>query len=389
MNRIKGFLLTAGVVIGALVLVGFLLPAKFHVERSREIPASPAQIHAVVGDLETWGDWTTWAEGDPSMVVTPGARTTGVGASQSWTSKSGPGELVFTKSSPEEGLAYDIALGHSRSVGAIRYEPKGEVTNVVWTMDGDAGMNIMDRYFGLLMDGMVGKDFEKSLEKLEPAALARKQKDLEAEAAAQAAAAVEDGAEPDLSRLLDPSALTAKAPDRFSAEFRTTKGDFVIEVQREWAPNGADRFYNLVRNGFYDNVRFFRVVPGFMVQFGINGDPAVSAAWFSARIPDDPVRQSNTRGFVSFATSGPDSRTTQVFVNFADRNAGLDAQGFSPFGRVVAGMDVVDQLYNGYGESAPAGRGPVQARIQQEGNAYLQKEFEKLDYVKSARIQPR
>jgi peptidyl-prolyl cis-trans isomerase A (cyclophilin A) len=184
----------------------------------------------------------------------------------------------------------------------------------------------------------------------------------------------------------NPAALTEKAPATYKVRFDTSKGAFVIEVRRDWAPNGADRFYNLVKNGFFDDTRFFRVVSGFMVQFGINGDPKNSAAWRTATIKDDPVKQSNTRGYITFATSGPDSRTSQVFINFAD-NAGLDGQGFSPFGQVTSGMNVVDALYSGYGEGAPRGRGPDQGRIQREGNAYLTKEFPSLDYVKKATIE--
>jgi peptidyl-prolyl cis-trans isomerase A (cyclophilin A) len=185
--------------------------------------------------------------------------------------------------------------------------------------------------------------------------------------------------------LLNPAQATSRAPDLFRARFETTKGPFVIEVHREWAPRGADRFYNLVRAGYFDDVGFFRVISDFMVQFGINGDPRVNAVWQEARIPDDPVRQSNTRGMVTFATSGPDSRTTQVFINFRD-NHRLDGMGFAPFGRVVEGLFVVDSLYSGYGEGAPSGGGPGQGRIQSEGNAYLRARFPKLDYVKTARI---
>ena len=189
-------------------------------------------------------------------------------------------------------------------------------------------------------------------------------------------------------KLGNPAALNEKAPATYKAKFDTSKGVFVIEVQREWAPNGADRFYNLVKNGFFDDARFFRVVKGFMVQFGINGDPNISAQWRTARIKDDPVRQSNKRGYVTFATSGPDSRTSQVFINFDDSNAGLDSQGFSPFGRVITGMNVVDSLNGEYGDGAPRGRGPDQMRLQQEGNAYLNKEFSRLDFVKKATIEP-
>ena len=185
----------------------------------------------------------------------------------------------------------------------------------------------------------------------------------------------------------NPAALKEQAPPVYKVEFDTSKGPFVVEVHRDWAPNGADRFYNLVKNGFYDNVRFFRVIEGFMVQFGVNGDPKVSAAWRDARIKDDPVKVSNKRTFVTFATAGPNTRTTQVFVNYGD-NSNLDSQGFSPFGQVVSGMKVVDSLYGGYGEGAPGGRGPNQARVQSDGNAYLASAFPNLDYVKKATIVP-
>ncbi len=186
--------------------------------------------------------------------------------------------------------------------------------------------------------------------------------------------------------LTNPGALREQAPPTYRVKFDTSKGSFVVEVHRNWAPLGADRFYNLVKNGFYDNARFFRVISGFMVQFGINGDPRVSAVWRHARIKDDPVRQSNRRGFISFATAGPNTRTTQVFINYGD-NSGLDGQGFAPFGRVVTGMKVVDKLYSGYGEGAPAGPGPDQSRLQTGGNAYLLRHFARLDYIKKATIQ--
>ena len=185
--------------------------------------------------------------------------------------------------------------------------------------------------------------------------------------------------------LANPASLRETAPASYKARFDTSKGVFVIEVQRAWAPNGADRFYNLVKNGFYDNVRFFRVISGFMVQFGISGDPKISAPWRDARIADDPVKQSNKRGFITYAMAGPNTRTSQVFINFGD-NASLDSQGFPPFGRVVSGMNVVDALNAEYGEGAPRGRGPDQGRVQMEGNAYLARDFGKLDFVKKATI---
>jgi peptidyl-prolyl cis-trans isomerase A (cyclophilin A) len=183
----------------------------------------------------------------------------------------------------------------------------------------------------------------------------------------------------------NPAALTEQAPATYKARFDTSKGVFVVDVRREWAPVGADRFYNLVKNGFYDENRFFRVISGFMVQFGINGNPQVSTPWRNAQIKDDPVKQSNKRGFITFATSGPNSRTTQVFINFGD-NARLDGSGFAAFGQVSSGMNVVDQLYSDYGEGAPSGRGPNQGRMQSEGNAYLTKDFPNLDFVRKATI---
>jgi peptidyl-prolyl cis-trans isomerase A (cyclophilin A) len=187
--------------------------------------------------------------------------------------------------------------------------------------------------------------------------------------------------------LSNPASLNEKAPATYKVKFDTSKGAFVVEVHRDWAPNGADRFYNLVKNGFYNDARFFRVISDFMVQFGINGNPQISKVWRDANIKDDPVKASNKRGMITFATAGPDTRTTQVFVNFGN-NAGLDDQGFAPFGQVVSGMDAVDALYSGYGEGAPQGHGPNQGIVQSMGNAYLEKAFPKLDYIKTATIEP-
>jgi len=203
-------------------------------------------------------------------------------------------------------------------------------------------------------------------------------------------AAFAQGSGVDLSKakLRNPGALTEKAPDTYKVKFDTSKGPFVIEVHRAWAPVGADRFYNLVKNGFYDDTRFFRVLDGFMAQIGINGNPSVQSSWRTATIQDDPVKEGNKRGYVTFAKSGaPNSRSTQIFINYRD-NTNLDRQGFAAFGQVTSGMDVVDKLYSGYGEGAPSGRGPEQGRIQSEGNAYLVKDFPKLDYVKKATIEP-
>jgi peptidyl-prolyl cis-trans isomerase A (cyclophilin A) len=184
-------------------------------------------------------------------------------------------------------------------------------------------------------------------------------------------------------KLADPSQLTEQSPDVYRARFETSQGPFVIEVHRDWAPLAADRFYNLVKNGFYDEVRFFRVLDGFMVQFGLNGDPAIQRAWQSANLRDEPVKQSNTRGFVTFTKeSSPNSRYTMVFINYAD-NSYLDEDGFPPFGQVVTGMDVVDKLYSGYGRTNV----PDQRRIVREGNAYLASEYPKLDFIKKATIE--
>ncbi len=188
--------------------------------------------------------------------------------------------------------------------------------------------------------------------------------------------------------LLNPAGLNETAPATYNVKFDTSVGEFVIRVTRAWAPNGADRFYNLVKNGFYDEARFFRAVPNFMVQFGLNADPAVSKVWQSARIPPDKVTQSNKKGFITFAMGAtPDTRTTQVFINYR-ANTNLDGMGFAPFGEVVSGIEVVDKIYTGYGEGAPRGSGPPQARVAAEGNAYLTKSFPKMDYIKTATIEP-
>ena len=190
-------------------------------------------------------------------------------------------------------------------------------------------------------------------------------------------------ANPNKAKLTTPSQLNEKAPDTFKAKFDTSAGVFVIEVHREWAPLGADRFYNLVKNGFYDDIRFFRVLDGFMAQFGMHGEPSIQQAWGRSNFQDDPVKQSNKRGYVTFAKSGaPNSRSTQVFINFVD-NTGLDGQGFAPFGQVVEGMANVDKLYTGYGRNNV----PDQGKITMEGNAYLNKEYPKLDYIKKATIE--
>jgi peptidyl-prolyl cis-trans isomerase A (cyclophilin A) len=179
--------------------------------------------------------------------------------------------------------------------------------------------------------------------------------------------------------LFHPAALTAKAPDQFEATFKTTAGDFVVQVTRAWAPLGADRFYNLVKHGYFTDAAFFRVVPGFVVQFGLSANPELNKVWSKAAIKDDPVTQSNHLGYLTFATAGANTRTTQLFISLAD-NTRLDSMGFAPFGQVTSGMDVVQKIYSGYGES------PDQAAITAEGKPYLDKNFPKLDHTISATI---
>lgn len=187
--------------------------------------------------------------------------------------------------------------------------------------------------------------------------------------------------------LLDPSLATERAPDSYRVKLETTKGEVIILVNRSWAPNGADRFYNLVRIGYYDDVAFYRVIRGFMAQCGFSSDPSVSEAWARATIPDDPMTQANTRGMVTFAQPAmANARTTQFFINVAD-NSYLEKHGaFAPFGKVISGMDVVDSFYAGYGEGAPRGRGPSQSRIAREGNSYLRESFPELDYIRHATV---
>jgi peptidyl-prolyl cis-trans isomerase A (cyclophilin A) len=204
------------------------------------------------------------------------------------------------------------------------------------------------------------------------------------------AAVVSVGAEQAAVRksLMVPGNFKEAAPETYNVKFDTSIGEFVVKVTRAWAPNGADRFYNLVKNGFYDEARFFRAVPNFMVQFGLHANPTITRVWQSARIPPDKVTQSNKKGFITFAMGAtPDTRTTQVFINFRN-NTNLDSMGFAPFGEVVSGIEVVDKIYTGYGEGSPRGSGPPQARVAAEGNAYLTKSFPKMDFIKKATIEP-
>lgn len=180
--------------------------------------------------------------------------------------------------------------------------------------------------------------------------------------------------------LIEPERADLTAPDSFDARFETTAGEFVVRVHRDWAPRGADRFFNLVQLGYYDSVYVHRVVPGRVAQFGIHPDPRINYRWSESPIRDDPVQRSNERGRVTFARSGRHSRTTQVFVNLGD-NSSLDDEGFAPFGEVVDGMEVVDELYDGYGDGPPRGEGPYPARAAAEGNEYFEREFPELDQI--------
>ncbi len=182
-----------------------------------------------------------------------------------------------------------------------------------------------------------------------------------------------------------PAALDDVSPDSFTVRFATTRGAFDLKVHRDWSPNGSDRLYWLFTHKFYDGVRFFRVVPNFVAQFGMPADPAVGANWKERTFPDDSVRRGNVRGTLSFATGGPNTRTTQLFINLRD-NQRLDARGFSVVAQVVAGMPVVDSLYQGYGDGAPRGKGPSQDSIATKGEAYLARDFSKLDKVLTARV---
>ena len=185
--------------------------------------------------------------------------------------------------------------------------------------------------------------------------------------------------------LLNPALLKAKSPDVYDVKVTTTKGEFTIHVTRAWAPLGADRFYNLVKHNYYDGASFFRVLDGFVVQFGISAYPAVSAKWKDANIKDDTGKESNKNGYVTFATAGPNTRTTQVFINLGN-NTRLDGMGFAPFGQVTEGMTTVVKLYGGYGEGAPSGNGPDQDKIVSQGKPYLDKGWPKLDNIKTAVI---
>ena len=186
----------------------------------------------------------------------------------------------------------------------------------------------------------------------------------------------------DSASLKNPASLKEQAPDSYKASFDTSAGAFLVEVHGAWAPLGADRFYNLVKHGFFDQARFFRVIPDFMVQLGINGDPAVTSAWANVILKDDPVKQSNKKGYITYGNTGrPDSRGTQMFINYKD-NGFLDSQGFAPFGEVISGMDIVQKLYSEYGTKPQE----AQSTISSQGNKFLMAQFPKLDYIKKATI---
>jgi peptidyl-prolyl cis-trans isomerase A (cyclophilin A) len=195
----------------------------------------------------------------------------------------------------------------------------------------------------------------------------------------------EEEAGPPPNPLLQPRSFSETAPERYRVRLETTRGEVVIAVTRDWAPLAADRFYNLVRAGYYDGIAFHRVLPGFVAEFGIHGDPWVNAAWRQALMADEPVRQSNTRGRVTFSRNTPNSRTVQVFINLED-NRSLDGQGFSPFGEVEEGMAVVESLYADYGDGPPRGEGVYQAMAIARGDAYLEEEFPLLDRIRRAEV---
>lgn len=185
-----------------------------------------------------------------------------------------------------------------------------------------------------------------------------------------------------------PAVKSEKAPDVFQVNFDTSKGKVVVEIHRDWAPNGVDHFYTLVKTGFFDGVRFYRTVRNFVSQFGINGDPKTNALWASGNIPDDPVKQTNAPGTLTYAATGmPNSRSTQLFFNLRDNGKSLDPQGFAPIGKVITGMDVVESFYSGYGSMPPEGEGPDPGKIASQGNSYLESQFPRLDYIKKATIQ--
>jgi peptidyl-prolyl cis-trans isomerase A (cyclophilin A) len=196
--------------------------------------------------------------------------------------------------------------------------------------------------------------------------------------------APEEGAsEPPPNPLLQPRSFTERAPALYQVRLETTKGEVVLQVTREWAPQGADRFYNLVKAGFYDGMAFHRVLDDFVAEWGIHGDPWVNAAWRQALMADEPVRQSNTRGRLVFSKNTPNSRTVQLFINLKD-NLSLDGQGFSPIGEVLEGMEVVESLYSGYGDGPPRGEGVYQAMAIARGDEYLNEEFPLLDRIERA-----
>jgi peptidyl-prolyl cis-trans isomerase A (cyclophilin A) len=182
------------------------------------------------------------------------------------------------------------------------------------------------------------------------------------------------------------AAKPEKAPDVYHVQLDTSKGPIDLEIHRDWAPRGADHFYELVSSGFFDDSRFFRVVRDFVVQFGINGDPQTNQLWSAGALPDDPPKEHNVKGTLTFATRGPNTRTTQLFINLADNRKSLDGRGFTPIGKVAAGMDVVESLYSFYGDMPPAGQGPDPSLIQQQGNSYLENRFPRLDFIKKAVI---
>jgi peptidyl-prolyl cis-trans isomerase A (cyclophilin A) len=278
----------------------------------------------------------------------------------------------------------DAALRRQASVAVRRIGPWG-AAYVPELLDRLRGADEQTRWIAAQVLGLIGpaaKDAIPALKEMREESSER-MKEVASQALRRIDVVVRKGKAHDALR--QPALAREQAPAVFRAKFETTKGDFVVEVVRKWAPHGADRFFNLVRIGYFDDTAFFRVKKGFVVQFGLSGDTRVNSVWKDARIPDDEVKETNVRGTLTYAMGGPKTRTTQVFVNLGD-NQGLDGQGFAPFGRVVNGLKVLDSLYGGYGDMRPFGEGPDQRGILSMGNAYLDREFPKLDYIERATL---
>ncbi|MHC4135237.1 MAG: HEAT repeat domain-containing protein [Planctomycetota bacterium] len=278
----------------------------------------------------------------------------------------------------------DAALRRQASVAVRRLGPWGAAF-VPELLDRLRGADDQARWVAAQVLGLIGPAAREAIPALKEMreAESERMKDVASQALRRIDVAARERKEH--AALRQPALAKEQAPAVFRAKFETTKGEFVVEVHRKWAPHGADRFFNLVRIGYFDDTAFFRVKKGFVVQFGLSGDSRVNSVWKDAQIPDDEVKETNVRGTLTYAKAGPKTRTTQVFVNLGD-NRGLDGQGFAPFGRVVNGLKVLDSLYDGYGDMRPYGEGPDQRGILSMGNAYLKRQFPKLDYIERATL---